>query len=58
MNEHIINKGTYLFKEGEQIKGLFLIKTGDFEISQKYRRQLEEKYDNQTFPIQIRRDIK
>jgi len=58
MSEHSINKGTCLFREGEQINGLFLIKKGDFEISQKYRRELDEKYKGQAFPIQIRRNIK
>ena len=58
MSEHNIGRDTFLFREGEQIKGLFLIKQGDFEITQKFRKQLDEKYKGQAFPVKIRKNIK
>jgi signal-transduction protein with cAMP-binding, CBS, and nucleotidyltransferase domain len=58
MIEHNIGKGTSLFKEGENIKGLYLIKEGNFEISRKFKRDLKERYNGHALPVQIRRNIK
>jgi CRP-like cAMP-binding protein len=58
MSEHHISKDVDLFKEGEHIKGLYLIKEGDFEITRKFKRELKEKYKGHAFPVKIKRNIK
>ncbi|CAI2381025.1 unnamed protein product [Moneuplotes crassus] len=58
MSEHSISKDCFLFKENEEIQGLYLIKSGDFEISQKFRKELKEKYTGHAFPVKVKRNIK
>lgn len=58
MDERRFFRGSYLFKEGENIKGLYLIKDGEFEVSKKFKKTLNEKYSGQAFPIKVKRDIK
>jgi CRP-like cAMP-binding protein len=58
MIEHNIGRGTSLFKEGQNIKGLYLIKNGNFEISRKFKKDLKERYKDHALPVQIRRNIK
>ena len=58
MKEQSFNKGTVLFHEGDPITGLHLIKTGEFELSKKYSKRLNEKYKEHAFPKLIKKDIK
>jgi CRP-like cAMP-binding protein len=58
MSEIKMIKESYLFKEGEPIKGLYLIKDGQYEISKKFKKQLNQKYNGKAFPVEMKKDIK
>ena len=58
MKEKTYNKNTILFNEGDPVKGLFLVKEGEFELSTKFNVKLDEKYKTQALPVTIKREIK
>lgn len=41
-----MHRTAMLFKEGDPIDGLYMIKEGEFEITKRYSRQLNEKYNH------------
>jgi len=57
MIETKMTKDSYLFREGDKIKGLYLVQEGEFEVSRKFKKTLDQKYNNQAFPVQVKRDV-